>query len=266
MLTAAYIKKRIRVATYILLVGALFIPATINESKGTLILLPFALLVPTLMSSQGQAFGRIRKMAGTVLVGILLVGVFVGIYDRRWSDEGGSILSMYSEESISSRLYKAQEPGRGYDTGRIDSIVIAVRELSTDPVSLAVGLGMGNVASSFSRTLVGEYSDRYVDYGVRVTTIAYLLWETGVIGVLLAIIFLVMVFKDARAVSRLDGFCGVVALGWMGVVSVIGLSMFYKTLIEQNVLDYLFFFISGYIIAELATHVRRERAAEYRNT
>jgi hypothetical protein len=261
MLTAFYVRRRIKIGLYILLLVALFIPTTINESKGTLILLPFALAIPTFYNRAESVSGRMRKIMGSALVGVVLVGIYVNIYDRRWGGEEESIISMYSEGGLASRLYKDQEPGRGYDTGRIDSIVLALKELSVDPVKLAVGLGMGNVAASFSRVLIGEYSEVYADYGVRVTTVAYLLWETGLLGVFLVMIFLYILFKDVRILSAREGFPAVVALGWAAVVSIVFLSMFYKTLIEQNAIDYLFWFISGYLVAKskrLSDEMKRE--------
>lgn len=249
VLTAFYVRKHISRLKYGILLVILFIPTTINETKSTLILLPLALLVPILFDATRGQLERFRKLVPVTVIGVMLIGVFVAIYDQNWDKGGSSILGFLTRGEVFDMLYKEQDPGRGYDTGRIDSIVLALRELSDDPVHVAVGLGMGNVAMSFSRVLGGEYIE-YADYGVRVTTIAYLLWETGVIGVLLVFVFLYLLFRDARSLKHHHDFIGTMSLAWCAVILIMMVSMFYKTLLDQNIISYLFWFLSGHVVAE----------------
>jgi hypothetical protein len=235
-----------------MLVIVIFVPTTINESKGTLVLIPFALVMPIFFNTSQSIFTRMKLLSVIALIGVSLIGVFITVYNDRFHFHGGEVNDFLFRGKVIDELYRKNDPGKGYDTGRIDSIVLSIRELSSDPIHLLVGLGMGNVASSFANVLAGEYSEKYFDYGVRVTTIAYLLWETGIIGVLLVTILLYMIFSDAKRVSKDDGYIGMLGLGWSAVVIVVSISMFYKTLIEQNVISYLFWFFSGYMVSQNA--------------
>jgi hypothetical protein len=61
--------------------------------------------------------------------------------------------------------------------------------------------------------------------------------------------FFAMLFRDARAVSRQEGLIGGLALGWMGVIAVIAIGLFYKHIIPVNGIMYVFWFFSGTIVA-----------------
>lgn len=249
VLTAFYLRKRISHIKYAILLFILFIPTTINETKSTLILLPIALFMPVLLDTTRGQIERLRMFIPTALIGLVLIGVFAAIYNQHWAKGGTNILYFLTKGEAIDMLYKGQVRGKGYDTARIDSIVLALKGLSDDPVHVAVGLGMGNVATSFSKVLGGEYEE-YSDYGVRVTTISYLLWETGIIGVLLVYVFLYQLYKDVRYFKDDRDFIGVLSLGWCVVTVILSISMFYKTLLDQNTISYLFWFISGHIVAE----------------
>jgi hypothetical protein len=81
------------------------------------------------------------------------------------------------------------------------------------------------------------------------------------LGVALALVWLLMIFKDARALSRNNDLSGTFALGWAGVAIVMIFAMPYKNIILFNVLGYLFWYFSGYIAAERVREVKRENAA-----
>ena len=75
----------------------------------------------------------------------------------------------------------------------------------------------------------------------------YLLWEMGIVGIILFLVLLFLIFDDARRLRHVNSLQGIVALGWLSAVFVIFLSLLYKNLLPQNVIGYLFLFISGYI-------------------
>jgi len=105
-------------------------------------------------------------------------------------------------------------------------------------------------ATTFSNLLGGEYSWAVDEYGADFTTVSNLLWEIGVIGLLFSITLLIMIFRDAMKLSRNQGTSGAIALGWLGVISVILISMGYTNLISHNVSSFLVWFFSGYIISK----------------
>jgi hypothetical protein len=215
-----YLKELISKKTLFALLLLLFIPTTLNETKGSFFLLPFAFLLPKAGSSENT---------------------FMDLFT-----EGRIISYLYKGIDID---YTQGERSVEDEVGRVDSYVLAINKLSDDYTKLFMGLGIGNVGPSFYRPFTGEYSTRYARYGPNITTVAYLLWEIGIIGLLLVLVTCYLFFKDAQYLSRENNVVGAIALGWTGVVAISVLSMGYKSLLPFNVIGYLFFYFSGYIVS-----------------
>lgn len=249
MLMAFYLKGKINKTLFFTILLVLFAPTTINETKSTLILMPIAFLLPALVQQKSIELKQGGVFGVSMLLGLLLAG-FMFVYNQFWGNDSWQITDFFTEGRIADMLYKDQEEGKGYDTGRIDSIMFSISELSEDPVKLVVGLGIGNVAATQTRVLQGDYSLLYEEWGKRNTTITFLMWEVGVIGVIIVIIFLSFILKDAWYMKSDSNLIGILSLAWVAIVVIMFFSMFYKSLIEQSLIGYLFWFFSGYIIAQ----------------
>ena len=81
------------------------------------------------------------------------------------------------------------------------------------------------------------------------TELSILVWETGVIGLFLFLLFFYFIYQDAKSLSRNDSFPGIVAVGWSGVVIIVVLSIPYKNIMVFNVIGFLFWYFSGYVMA-----------------
>ena len=57
-----------------------------------------------------------------------------------------------------------------------------------------------------------------------------------------------MIFRDAMKLSCNHGISVAIVLGWLGVISIIVISMGYTNLIIHNVISFLMRVFSGYII------------------
>ncbi|MGR9115428.1 MAG: hypothetical protein ACU85E_06655, partial [Gammaproteobacteria bacterium] len=246
ILMSFYLAKRITITRFIIIFSLLFIPMTINETKSTLILLPTALMLPMLLSSSNV---NIKQYIPMMIIGVLTGIAFVFVYDYfmrpRW---GYGLLDFLTMEGrAESYLYKGSETiGNPGPIGKIDTYVLAFRTLSENSLNLLFGLGIGNVSESFISSLSGEYAQKYSAFNVNGTALSLILWELGLLGVLLYYFFFFMVFKDARRLSLHSDFTGALANGW-GVVSVIMmLSTAYINVIQENATGYLFWFFSGY--------------------
>ena len=247
MLVAFYLKKRIKGYVFAMGILLLFIPTTINESKATLFLLPLALLAPAFyMPGAKSKFIRLGSIFAVV---VLLIAIFIPIYDHfvkpRW---GYGIVEFFTMEDRAARyLAPRTSQYKPESVGRVDAIIVPFEKLSADPVQLLVGLGIGNVSISALKGFSGEYVeyDKFVKSGT-----SYLLWETGVLGTLSFLLFFYFVFSDARWLRTRQEIFGAVALGWLGVLMVLGLSLFYINIFRVNPIIYPFFYISGYIAAK----------------
>lgn len=248
---AFYFKNKISFKKLIIITFILFFPTTINETKSTLILLPIAILTPAIiLKLRGELKQSVFKIF--IVIGILFV-CFVTIYDQFWGErygDEGSVLDFYTD---SGKIAKYLAPGKVIEhkdvIGRGDLLTIPAKTLyKKDPIKLITGLGIGSVTNTPISELGGEYS-HFRDEGLVQNSFAYLVWEVGILGILLSVIFMVMIFQDAKRLSRGSGLASIIGTGWLGVIPIILVSLFYKDLIPVNSIMYLFWYFSGYVAA-----------------
>lgn len=259
MMTAFLVKGKIRLSLYTPIIILLFIPTTINETTVTLFLMPLAFVLPVLLTPTSRS--RFRQLIPVAAVGALAMVVFVTIYNaefgERWGGEDGGLGTAIADGRIWSFLYKGattqSRPEEGKDpmsaVGRLDAVVMPFIVVS-DPVRWMLGNGIGNVALSFNELLQGDYYEEALLYGVDFTAAGKLLWEIGIVGLLLSFLFFWFVFKDARTVSARNDIPGVVALGWAATVPILVVAMFYTNLVDKTVLGYLMWYLSGYVVGK----------------
>ncbi len=283
VLLAFYLKKRLSAKTLIAMGLLLFLPTTINETKGTLVLLPFAVFTVLFFSSGGR---EVKKRIASVMVITALFGfIFAGAYniffmaDDRQRVGIGEFLT--DPDRFIKYLYRGQEfnpdlliPKKGgavlatshvkehENNTRLDMIAAPFSLLSNQPVKLLFGLGAGNVAPTKRVDLMGEYSYLSKVVGAGETAIGFLTWETGILGLTMFIIFIVMIFNDARRLSKYNISSGVLASGWLAVTVIFTLSLPYKNVLGFNAISFLFWYYSGYI----ASSYYRIRLQEHNTT
>ena len=259
MLTAFLVKRRIRLFHYIPLVLLLFIPAAINETVVTFVLLPFAFVLPVLLVPTDKS--RLRLLIPMGAFGALVIGVFAVVYDSqygdRWGGEGGGLGVMITEGRALDFLYRGAEVDaraeEGQSTmaavGRLDAVVMPLKVVA-DPVKHWLGNGIGNAQASFHELFEGELTEEAAMYGIDFTAASKLMWELGIIGLGLSFLFFWFVFRDSRQVLTRSDFAGAVALGWATIVPILAATMFYTSLVDKTSLGYLMWFMSGYVISK----------------
>ncbi len=147
---------------------ALTLPATmINETKGTMILLPIALLAPVIFLGKSSGTARVKKTALTLVLIGAFFAAFIPVYDHfiqpRW---GYGILDFFQMEGRVERyLVKDSELG-SEKAGKIDSLVLPFKAARHDPAQLVFGLGIANMSpSSLGPGFEGDHFGRYGDAG-----------------------------------------------------------------------------------------------------
>lgn len=274
ILLGFYIKQKIKFVHFFILTLFLFIPTTLNETKGTLILLPISIIVIVLTS-------RVLRENSKQLIPILailpiLFGTFLLVYNTYFAQgatrERGLVAFFTDpEKGIKHYLYTGdaevidakavlrrgkvvvgQKTGSDVDTGsirRIDAAILPFRVLSSEPSKLLLGLGIGNVSESFIDRFSGEYRD-IKDMSHTQIELASMVWEIGVLGLFTFLLFFYFIYKDAKNLSRNNTLPGIIATGWTGVVVILVLTMPYKNFMIFNVIGFLFWYFSGYVAAK----------------
>lgn len=276
VLAAFYFCKRISAMTFILLTFVLFIPTTLNETKSTVILIVVGMLVVIL----GSGLKKTQIIAGMGVVAAMLA-IFIVVYSyefgsqRATSGKGlysfimepdtGIIHYLYSGDSEQIDTKNLLEPpssvvgaitsleAQRFDDNlfrarRLDSIILPIRTLSGDPIKLLLGLGIGNASPSKINLFAGQYA--FVGRSLSSTAVSQFLWEIGIFGLILYLIFFYFIYRDARYLARSSSGNSALGLGWAGVVAIVVVTLPYKNIFYFDTICSLFWYLSGYIVAE----------------
>lgn len=256
LLLALYVQGKWRFLLCFFLSMFLFIPCLINETKAVIILLPAAIMTILIFSKSNKS--RAKQYVIIPLVLIILLSIFIPTYNSLMRQpeyllpgESGrlTIIDLFTGTRVKRYLYKkASGEGAGEEIGRVDSLILAMRNISQDPIRLIYGFGAGNVNESFVGLLKGNQT-HFSGYGANVTTFSIFLWELGLIGIFFPLIFLFLNFVDAFSLQNATDICGGLSLAWLGIVAMMTISLVYVNLMN-SALDLLFWYLAGYIAAE----------------
>jgi hypothetical protein len=251
VLAAFYTRRIIGGAQFAVLCLMLFAPMTLNETKAVIVLLPIGL---AFVFFAAAVPGRRLSAALKLLVVLLVFGtIFVPVYDYLKKDRPYAVpISEFvtDPERIDRYLRKGADVGTTREVGRLDAIAVTANQLSEDPVRLAFGYGIGNVSkSALGHGFTGEHFGLLGPFATL--SITRLALELGLFGVSLVLALMYLVLQDSQAVARHgNGTVAYIAVGWVGVVIVIGIAMAYMDVMAQPSLSYLFWYLSGLIAAE----------------
>lgn len=255
-LLTLYIKKQMPMLKCFILSLILFIPCTINETKAVIILFPAAVLTINFFSQSKES--RLRRFIIVPSILALLIAIFIPIYDHfiqpKW---GYGLIEFFQKEGrLEGYLYKGAtgEEESKKEIGRIDSINLAIKHNSKDPLKLVFGLGMGNLTPSHISYLRGKYA-HFAELGAHITMIGNLIWEVGIGGALIFVLLFVMSAKDALVLSNAKDVDGIIGTSWIGIIAMFTLSLFYKNLLHHN-LGFLLWFFAGYVASAKYRYIK----------
>lgn len=245
VLVAYRVGQKLTWPRFLALVAVLALPTMINETKSTLFFLPLAVMVPAYFAAAGTQ--RIRNLFVSLTVASLLLAAFVPIYDYYMVPrQGYGILTFLTKEGRVEGYLSKDAEVTSDRIGRVDSYTLPLKELSKDPVSLGVGLGIGNVRKSvLGERFTGGYASRYEH--LLTTGVAVLLWETGVIGLLIVFGVHFIIFTDAVRLARSDSTFRLFGAGWIFIVAMFGIGLFYKSLLENEAIALMYWLFSGHV-------------------
>jgi len=174
---------------FFLLFLVFLLPLGMGETKITLIMLPlvsFILLRKELFHAPLRYFPAfLAILLLTMLLGYVYVAVMM-------QSNPADVIKSAIEYNIGSRGYSDSQY-----LNRWTSLTFWLAEQGlNDPVSFLFGNGLG---SSYTSTgaLAGHLGLRHLNYGINLTAASTLLWETGVIGMMLFIAIFIAAWKCA---------------------------------------------------------------------
>jgi hypothetical protein len=250
ILVAFYLKKRIDKTRFYILLLLLFIPMTINETKVTLVVLPLAIMAPMIFVEGWSQ--KIRKLIPGLAILIVIMGAFFAGYNHYNAGNKGSLQQWLTEsEKVDKYLSKGDVDFQSgeYEVGRFDAIKLAIEYLTKES-ALLVGVGIGNATPSFSKKMTGEYYQKYGWTQPNKVYLSRILWEMGIVGVLIHAYLFIIIFGDTRKMAKHNDLMGTLAHGWISVVMIAVFSFIYFKSFETNIFAYLFWYFTGLIVAD----------------
>jgi hypothetical protein len=243
-----YVYRKIALSLALVLFCYLAAPTAINETKATLLFLPLAILGPFVLARGVER--KWRKAIPVFSICILGLVSFAAIYntmiEARWG--GTEINEFISGAHYESYLYRGVQPGGDTkNIGRLDSMILPVSISSDDYMQLMFGLGIGNVSPSSLPGAEGAYFEMASEYGFGRTAIGNILWETGVAGLALHLLWFVFWWHDSRRWAVADDDNGWYGTWWSICIVIVLLGLTYKSIMNFDELGYLLFLWSGIV-------------------
>ncbi|HSG96896.1 MAG TPA: hypothetical protein VLA11_02800, partial [Woeseiaceae bacterium] len=246
LIISLYVHRKIALSLTLVLFFFLAAPTAINETKGTVLLLPLATLGPFLLA---QGVDKKWRMAAPV-IGICVIALiaFATVYDMliaaRWGAVG--LTEFFSGEKVGGYIYRGSEAG-DENIARLDSMILPLEYMSGQWMRTMFGLGVGNVSPAPLPELQGAYFEIGKELGFGITAIGNLIWETGIIGMTMYLVLFLMIWRDTRRCAKLDDNSshGWSYTWWSICVVIFVLGFAYKSVLQLNELGYIVFFWSG---------------------
>jgi hypothetical protein len=262
VLTVMYLRRRLALMPLLLMTGFLLVPTMLNETKATLVMLPIAMLAPILfMRRSEKPFRRLMPLVAVfAAAGIAFIGAYNTLIQHRSPDS--SLQQFWFEGGVLDYVYKGSLEG-DQRIGRVDSVQLALRGISEDPLRAAFGLGIGNVSSAQIPGFEGEYSHYYDVYKVSFTQLSMLFWNMGYMGIVIYALLFYAVFRDAVLLARGEGRDAMLGQIWAPIVMIAAMCMFYKPILTIQEFIFPFMFYAG-IVARRAHELRGVRRASRR--
>ena len=262
VLTVMYLRRRIALMPLLLLTGFLLVPTMINETKATLVMLPIAMLAPLFFMRKSKR--SMRRLMPLVVVFAVIGTVFIGAYNTmiKHRDPEKSLQAFWFEGGVLDYVYKGSLEG-DHRVGRVDSVQIALRNISETPMRTAFGLGIGNVSPAQLGGFEGDYAQYYAAYKISFTQITMLLWNMGYMGIVVFALLFYAIFRDAVFLARGDGKDAMLGQVWAPIVMIAAMCMFYKPVLTNQEFIYPFMFYAG-VVARHAHLLRVARRAKTR--
>jgi hypothetical protein len=275
--TGFLLKHRVSVFRYMWVFLLLLFPTTINETKVTVLFVPFGMFITLVL---GAERGKRLRYAGLTLAALLVFGaIFVPVYDQMeaMNPKAVSITDFFTNEKtlnnylVSHGDKHVEGIGSDKQAHRGDAIAVPLKYLAKDPVLLAFGLGLGNVSpSQTSKNFEGRYFLLFQSF--LSISFAPLVLEFGLFGIALIALLNWLIFADSLYVARRDdSITAALAAGWPGVVGIFMVALFYNAFHYFTAVTYMFWYLSGVICARRvalvvdtvpqATKIKTEKAS-----
>lgn len=251
ILFGLYIKKKISRKLFILYSVLLFIPTTINETKSTLLFIPIVFITPVIVLIKNEGAKQLKRLISVFLIITISLCIFIPIYDYLIRDRWGyGILTFLTMENrLEDYLYQGSEGESGDYIARGDILSLSYKNLKKDVGNLFFGLGIGAVSKSYLSVLKNSEHEAS-KYGATELGFSNIFWELGINGLFFYLTLQIMIIKDCLYLSQYDNIFGDFAIGWISVLTILFIGLFYKNTILFSFINMMSWLFSGILVSK----------------
>jgi hypothetical protein len=232
----------------------LLFPLFLGETKIAIVMLPLMWLV--LMRKE---FAKMPVRYFFQLLGLLLLTCALGLVYISMNQRGA--------DEVLSQTLSYNVGTQGYGSSKLNRMTVFSFWLENqgwqDPLGLLIGNGLGSSYFNPHAPMPGHLGFKYLGYGIDLTTAASLLWDTGLLGLILFMSILSNAwFSAGRLWSTVtDPAVRADALAIQTCIAIFTLCMFN----DSALVNYLQFelipaFVLGYLGYLVRAHMPRQRA------
>jgi hypothetical protein len=200
---------------------------------------------------------RLRILMGTLVLLFAFGAIFTPIYNFLNASspykQERNLLDFFTSEKQFQQYMQAKKGtasiGTSHQVRRGDALEIPLQYIVEDPLRIAFGLGVGNASSStLGPNFVGRYYVLFHSFVIMSFTVFVL--EIGLLGTILIFLLYWLLSFDTLAVAKRDqSIVAPIAVGWIGVLAIMAVGLFYTLTHTYASLSYLFWYFSGLIAA-----------------
>lgn len=258
-----FVAKRIKFKSFAILSMLFLIPTIINETKITFFLIPYSLAISTFLYDDENVQHKVKKITIFFLSTVIFLSVFMYTYEFLYGRSDSGTLSILSfierEKKNKGYIYLGNERAAesieaGDRIGRMDAIIFSFKNIAKDPGKLFFGISIGNTLAPSIGLLIYHRDENVDRYWPSSTTISFILWELGMIGLSIHCIFLVLVFKDAFSMKDENTFMGALCLAWCSIIAIMFLALFYQNVFNSNPVHVTYWFLTGIVLSKTYKH------------
>ncbi|MDP3818097.1 MAG: hypothetical protein Q8Q57_03760 [Methylotenera sp.] len=224
------------------------LPLGLGETKIVIVLLPLVWLI-LMREDIKRKFGRFFVQFLGLLMGTSIFGlIYLSLNKSNLSDTVTQTLSY----NIGTQ---------GYGTSILNRTTVIDfwwrNQSWSDPVGLLMGHGLGSAYFSPSNPVPGHIAVQHIGYGIDLTSASSLLWDTGVIGLLMIMSIFVLAWRSAGRLHKIATAPSIRsdALAIQACIAVFFIFIFY----DSALVNFLpFEVIAATVLGYLGYLVRRE--------
>lgn len=231
------------------------LPLGLGETKIVIVLLPLVWLIVMRDDLRKKAIVFLTQFIGLLLITALFGLIYLGLNKSSLSE----VISLTISYNFGTQ---------GYGTNILNrSTVIDFwwnNQSWGDPVGMFLGHGLGSAYSNLGNAVPGHIGVNFIGYGIDLTSVSSLLWDVGILGVLMFFSIFIMAWRVAGRLSRTSNHPSVRAdgLAIQGCIAIFVIFAFY----DSALVNYLpFEAIAASILGYLGYLVRSENHENNRN-